>query len=244
MELINVGNRIINSYLYKIQDGYVLIDTGYEHSFSGFIKKIEKKGISPNDISYIFLTHAHDDHAGFMNQLLRINPVLKVIVHPKALEILYRGQNSFHGGCTSHLALGFCHLMALMGKGDHYFPPCDVEFENRFIILSEENRNSTEQIIGGKIYETPGHTADSISLLHKEGTLFCGDAAMNGLPSRHRITIWVENKEAFIDSWKQIIDLHPAAVLPAHGKAFSYEQLIKNLRYAKDMFLRPLATSK
>lgn len=244
MELLNVGNRIVNNYLYKIQDGYVLIDTGYEHSFSNFLRKIKSKGIYPNDISFVFLTHAHDDHAGFLNLLLQSSSNVKVIVHPKALESLYRGQNSFKGGCTSYLALKFCHLMGLMGKGEHFFPPYSAEFNNRLIVLSEENWNNVEQVLGGKIYETPGHTGDSISLLYRDGTLFCGDAAMNGLPSRHKITIWVENKKEFIDSWKRIIDLHPTVILPAHGKAFAYKQLIKNIRYAENMLLRPLIPTK
>jgi glyoxylase-like metal-dependent hydrolase (beta-lactamase superfamily II) len=240
MEMYNVGNRIVNNYLYKIRDGYVLIDTGYEHSFSNFISKIKSKGIYPNDISFVFLTHAHDDHAGFLNQLLQCDSNIKVIVHPKALETLYRGQNSFEGGCTSFLALIFCNLMGFFGKGEHRFPPYSEQFKNRLIVLSEENWKDVEHILSGKIYETPGHTNDSISLLHRNGILFCGDAAMNGLPSRHKITIWVENKKEFIASWKRIIDLHPLVILPAHGKAFEYKQLIKNMRYAENMLLRSL----
>ena len=43
-----------------------------------------------------------------------------------------------------------------------------------------------------EILETPGHTADHISLLVGD-KLFCGDAAMNSFPSRRRTIIWIEN---------------------------------------------------
>ena len=32
MEIYNVGNRVMNTYIYPIATGYVMIDTGYEHS--------------------------------------------------------------------------------------------------------------------------------------------------------------------------------------------------------------------
>ena len=31
-KIINVGNRIMNTYVYHTPSGYIMIDTGYEHS--------------------------------------------------------------------------------------------------------------------------------------------------------------------------------------------------------------------
>ena len=33
MEIWNVGNRIVNTYIYQIEDGYIMIDTGYDNRF-------------------------------------------------------------------------------------------------------------------------------------------------------------------------------------------------------------------
>ncbi len=54
-----------------------------------------------------------------------------------------------------------------------------------------------------------------------------GDAAMNGFPSRHRITIWVENPEDFGNSWKSILAEHAGLIYPAHGKPFPPSDLEK-----------------
>ncbi len=43
-------------------------------------KRANKQGIAFSEIKYIFLTHAHDDHAGFLNELLSKYPELKVII--------------------------------------------------------------------------------------------------------------------------------------------------------------------
>lgn len=63
MEIYNAGNRIMNTYVYESSVGYIMVDTGYEHSLKDVEKKLNKKNIKLSDIKYVFLTHAHDDHA-------------------------------------------------------------------------------------------------------------------------------------------------------------------------------------
>lgn len=242
--MFNAGTRIINNWVYSIPEGFVLVDTGYEKDFAHLKKQLSSQNIDVRDIRYVFLTHAHDDHAGFLNEILEQATDTKVIMSRKAIETLYRGQNSFIGGCTSYLALFFCHLMKLFAKGAHRFPPLKPEFNKNCIFISAENRNEAEAKLCGTIIDTPGHTADSISLLLNDGTLFCGDAAMNGLPSLHKITIWAEDKEAFFQSWQTIISLKPSCIYPGHGKPFNYSELERNMHYARKLKLYPLSYSK
>ena len=241
--MINIGNRIMNNWIYPVDDGYVLIDTGYDTDFERFLKKLDKESIKIENIKYIFLTHAHDDHAGFLNQLLLMGPDIKVIMSDKAMETLYRGQNSFDGGCTSGVALVFCLFMKLIGRGSHRFPPLEHHFEERCIFITDVNRKDIEKKLRGKVLETPGHTADSISLFHESGILFCGDAAMNGFPSTHKITIWAEDKVAFAESWNKIIKLKLKMIYPAHGKPISCNELKNNISYVEAMKLYPLKPS-
>lgn len=228
MDIINLGNRIVNTYLIKTESYYLLIDTGYEEQFPGFCKKLAAHNISLNEIDYVFLTHAHDDHAGFLNDILQ-HTNAKIIMHPKAMEGLRRGQNSFDGGCPNKLALLFCKLMGLLGKGEHRFPPIEKQYENRCILIDGHNKKDIESKLHGKIIETPGHTDCSISLHLDEGALFCGDAAMNGLPSIHRVTIWVSDLQLFCSSWESIIASNPTRIFPGHGKPFLVTDLCRLL---------------
>jgi len=57
----------------------------------------------------------HNDHAGFLNEVLN-NSDAKVILHPKAVDRLKEGINSFEGGCAGRLALTFYGIMKLFGK--------------------------------------------------------------------------------------------------------------------------------
>ena len=126
----------MNTYVYPCSEGYVMIDTGYEHSLKDVEKKLNKKNISLADIKYVFLTHAHDDHAGFLNELLDKNKNVKVIMSDKAMPTLKRGQNSFEGGCSTLLAWVFCKLMGLVGKSEHSFPVIEDRHKHRFVEIS------------------------------------------------------------------------------------------------------------
>ncbi len=229
MVVYNLGNRIVNTYLYPIEQGYVLIDTGYEDGYRRFLNNFKKINVSLKEIRYLFLTHAHDDHAGFLCELLWNAPWIKVIMHTGAKEILTKGQNSFEGGCAGRFAYIFCQIMKLFGKGQHRFPPITDRLFEQFLEITDDNIEELENILQGKIIETPGHTQDSISLLLNEGILFCGDAAMNGIPSMKRITIWIESKSQYKSSWNKIISLKPQLIYSGHGKPFAVKDLKQNI---------------
>ena len=236
MEFFNLGNRVVNNYLISTEVGYVLIDTGYEGGFKHFINKLNHVRIFPKDIRYVFLTHAHDDHAGFLNEVLAATDA-KVILHPKAIERLKIGQNSFEGGCSSRLAYLFCKILAFCGKGEHKFPAIKPEYLPRLITTDSEEFRTLQ--LPFKILETPGHTADHISLLIGD-TLFCGDAAMNNFPSQKRVIIWIENLQQFKRSWQTILAAAPKTIYPAHGKPFPASDLQKYLPALDKIQLHPL----
>ena len=234
--IYNLGNRVVNNYLVPAKEGYILVDTGYEDGFKRFQKKLHKAGIDPKEIKYIFLTHAHDDHAGFLNEVLEITDA-KVILHPKAVEGLKRGQNSFEGGCSSRLAYAFCILLKLLGKGEHKYPSIREEYLPRLITTDSEEFRSID--FEYKVIETPGHTADHISMIVGD-KLFCGDAAMNGFPSIKRVIIWIEDLTQFKDSWGKIVNAGPAMLYPAHGKPFKTSDLKKYYFYLDKIHLYAL----
>ncbi len=230
MDIYNVGNRVMNTYIYHALEDYIMIDTGYEHSLKNVEKRASKQGISLSEVKYVFLTHAHDDHAGFLNELLSKYSGIKVIISNRAMPTLIKGQNSFVGGCSGLAALVFCEFMKLIGKGKHLFPAINKQNMDRFIEISPQNLADAENLLQGKILFTPGHTSDSISL--KIGNIiFCGDAAMNGLPSFKRITIWIEDKNAFQNSWNILIDEEADWIYPAHGKPFRRDNLRKYINH-------------
>ena len=216
-----------------------MIDTGYEHSLKDVEAKLNKHDIELSDIKYVFLTHAHDDHAGFLNELLGKNENLKVIMSDKSMPTLKRGQNSFEGGCSTVLAWIFGKLMGVVGKAEHRFPAIDEKYNDRFIEITETNKEELEEILQGTILFTPGHTADSISL-KVDNAIFCGDAAMNDFPSIKRLMILIEDTADFEKSWDTLLDEDANTIYPAHGRPFSKSDLAKYKKYISKLRLYKL----
>ncbi len=235
MEMINIGNMMINNYLLKIPDGYMAIDTGYEGNFDRFCKGLKMKNIELEKIRYIFLTHAHDDHAGFLGKLLQATDA-SAIVHKDSPQRLALGHNLPIGGCPTALAKAFFLCMRIAGKGKHEFPGVDVS--DRAIVWDGHAQPLRERSIPLDILALPGHTADSIGLLSDSGDLFCGDAAMNGFPSLKRNTIWVENLDDYARSWDSMIRSHAKTVYPSHGRPFPVSDLIKFRKFLNGIRLR------
>lgn len=224
MQILNLGNKVLNNYIIKTAKGCIVIDTGYAGGFETFRMKFEASGLKPDDIKLIFLTHAHDDHAGYLNELLEYTAA-PVVVHSTSVERLKKGQNSFEGGCSTRLAFAFCKFMELLGKGEHRYPP--VEKTDRYLEYDGKRQYANELGFEASIIELPGHTGDSIGLLLNDGILFCGDSAMNGFPSKARHTIWIENVEDFQKSWDRILGLKVKTLYPAHGRPFMSVDLAK-----------------
>ena len=63
-----------------------LVDTGTFFSVPGVMEVLCQKDISPENISYVFLTHIHLDHAGGAGKFMRLFPNAKLVVHPRAVR--------------------------------------------------------------------------------------------------------------------------------------------------------------
>ena len=97
MRPINLGTPAVNTYLFPTLAGYLLVDTGYSGGESAFFRRLSRKKIDLNELQWVFLTHAHDDHAGFLNEVL-LRTRARVLLHPLAAERLRRGKNPDIGG--------------------------------------------------------------------------------------------------------------------------------------------------
>jgi len=60
------------------------VDTGTSHSVPRLLAALDRAGIGRDAVDYIFVTHAHLDHAGGAGRLLQQLPAARVVVHPRA----------------------------------------------------------------------------------------------------------------------------------------------------------------
>ncbi|MGI6537533.1 MAG: TMEM165/GDT1 family protein [Caldicoprobacterales bacterium] len=235
--LINAGNRLSNIYLIELDKGFLLIDAGYRKQFRYFEKALKKKGIALTDIAYVLITHVHEGHVGFLSQLLEKTEA-RIILHPVSAERLKAGESSFGGGFSSIWAWILYKLVKLFGRKKDSFQPLDTS--DRYILATKEELPKIEKALSAKLVPLPGHTKDSIGFLFDNKVLFCGDAAMNGIPGRSHFIIRMEDLDEYKASWEKMMRLEFEKVYPSHGKPFTKEQLIKCSGKLKKIRLYPL----
>ena len=71
MNIINVGYDSTNYYLLELENGKLLIDSGFPGTLPKLSAELKRKGIAIIEIKYFLATHYHPDHAG-LAQVARV----------------------------------------------------------------------------------------------------------------------------------------------------------------------------
>lgn len=242
MNMISIPLSMGVVYLVPCQGGYLQVDTAYNRDYPAFRKGLQKAGVRIEEINYLFLTHHHDDHAGFLHELARDTDVT-IVANRMAKELLLIGENdkTHGGGWVSPLIRFLAETkMRFDRKWTLTFPPFTLR--DRDVQVDGDNCDLLRKIgIPGDILYTPGHTIDHHVLLLDSGEVFCGDAAANMLlfAGSHYFPVFMTDIEAAYQSWQKLLDAGARTVYPAHGKPFPAARLKEQLGKIKSGDLIP-----
>jgi len=246
MEIIQLKLSVTNDYLIKVNDKFILIDTGYIEDWELFCKRLREAEVELINISHIILTHHHDDHCGLLNRIVQENNNIQIVMTNMTKELLLKGENDkTHGGGLLNKRISFLmnlkhlYLSLLLKKfidknNNLKFPP--YSFRDNDIIVKDKIKLRDIGIdISGEFIETPGHTIDSISILFEDGSCFVGDAAANFLKfaGTKYCVVFIMDIVEYYNSWGKIIKEKAKVIYPAHGKSFGISKLEKNINKNK-----------
>jgi glyoxylase-like metal-dependent hydrolase (beta-lactamase superfamily II) len=228
-EVIVLKFEFTNVFLVPIKDGYVLIDNAYEKEYDLFLDYLRDKNISIKDIKYILLTHHHDDHVGFLNQIVAENKNVRIVLAKETAKLLRKGKNNLENGggiVNSTIYTLFRIKQILTPSWNLTFPPYVIR-ENDIVIVKDYFDLSGILGIDLVAIHTPGHSSDSTTFIYNEKIAFCGDLASNFLnwAGAKYLTLFNEDINIVYESWKKLIDIKIVTIATAHGKSFH----IKNL---------------
>lgn len=221
-KIINLGTFAVNSYIIETPIGLIAVDSGYPKDFTGYKVKFLAKGLNFSNIKFFFLTHCHDDHTGFLKELMELAPDAKLILHTEAISRLKVGHNPHTHGASYRLMQKF--LVKTRDK-EKYFPAIDNL--NRYLTFDGTKQFLKEVGIDIEIIALPGHTADSIGLLFPDGRMLIGDAAFNMPIAVKNAPLVLEDVEALRKTWDFIIS-NAQEIITSHGKPIKKEKLIKS----------------
>src|SRR3989304_1209760 len=148
-----------------------IVDTGSNDAVPLVLEALAAKGLAPEDVDYLVLTHIHLDHAGGAGLLMTKLPNAKLTVHPRGARHITDPQRLIEGTVAVYGADAARRLY-----GDLVPVP-----EARIIETPHEARvalNGREL----RFIDTPGHARHCVSIVDGgAGRIFAGDTSR---PSR------------------------------------------------------------
>ena len=142
-----------------------LVDTGTVFSVPGVIETLKHKNLAPENVSYVFLTHIHLDHAGGASEFMQCLPNAKLVVHPRGARHMADPSKLIEGAKAVYGAMEFSRMYGEIR-------PIDV---GRIIEAPDELRIN----FNGRpllFLDTPGHARHHYCIFdEKSHSFFTGD---------------------------------------------------------------------
>lgn len=215
-EIINAGDKLVNRWMFPCDDGYCLIDTGFEKSYGKFKEKLKELNIELKNIKYVVITHMHSDHVGFLKKLLADTEAM-LIYDASDKRRLEAGKNNLNTYVSRFEYLVLSRISTLFIETTQCFP---AVFYNNYA----DAKTQPLADYGVEFMFLKGHTECDLCVKF-ENKIFCGDLCMNGLGASRRAPTWIYNKYDMLTSWAEIMNSGAEYVYPGHGKPFKTSSL-------------------
>jgi glyoxylase-like metal-dependent hydrolase (beta-lactamase superfamily II) len=217
----------LNSYLFKAEDGCLLVDTGWntDEAFGALARQLGEADVSFSDLKYIAITHVHPDHYGLVGRLRH---------HTKAELVIHEIERTF-------LDSRYVHYESLLEEMDQWLRINGVPEEARpqmqraslsilglvWVSMPDRPVRGGEHLQVGdfdlEVVWTPGHSRGHICFYErKRGVLVSGDHVLPVItPNVSMHTQSMGNPLVdYIDALRAVEELPVEVVLPAHEHVF------------------------
>ncbi|MBN1176589.1 MAG: MBL fold metallo-hydrolase [Dehalococcoidales bacterium] len=222
------GPPHINAYLVRGDNGYLLVDAGWntDSSFGTMHNTLVKNGLGFEEISQIFVTHVHPDHYGMAGRIKKLSgatiamhPIEKDLIDPRYVhmeELLHQTDSMLVDNGVPHDQMVKLRD-ATVGLENFIDPtPPDITLRDGDTVTTGE---FTFQVIW-----TPGHSSGHLCLYEpQKKILLSGDHILPRITPN--ISVHPQSIEnplgRYVESLKELKKLNVELVLPGHDEPFT-----------------------
>ena len=216
MKITTIDLGMVNAYLVKTNDGFVLIDTGLPSQWPRLESQLNAAGCRPGDLKLVVLTHGDWDHIGNC-VTLRQQYGAKLAMHAADVPMAAEGvtpQRTIRP-LLFKLMFTLMRLRRSMPQVARFTPD----------LLLSDGQRLDDFGLAAKVLHLPGHTKGSIAVLTNDGGLFAGDTVGNrGKPD---CSPFVEDLAQLKHSVQVFQGLNAVMVYPGHGRPFPAAALLQ-----------------
>ena len=214
--VVAIRLSMVNCYLLKSSESFVLIDTGFPWQRSKLRNALQQAGCTKANLRLVLVTHSDFDHTGNCAWLRKKYgvPVAMHRAEAAAVEAGRMLQSREHQ--PGPLARTLIYLVGLLAF--RRFKP---------EVLLSEGDDLSSYGIDARVFHIPGHSTGSIGVLTGDGSFFCGDllTTKQGKPVKGALVDEANEMDASIERLKS---LDIKTVYPGHGRPFTMAEYLQN----------------
>jgi glyoxylase-like metal-dependent hydrolase (beta-lactamase superfamily II) len=215
-KLISIRAGLTNCYLLAEHGNCLLVDTSTKGYPEKLIKAITSRGYAMSDLKFIFLTHAHYDHAGSAKALKDASGA-SVIIHESEKENIAEGFMRIPKGTTPmHKFISYMGRNGPMERKIGGYAPVKAD------MVFSDALDLREFGFDARIIHTPGHTVGSSTLIVGDKAVV-GDAMFNMTGSYY--PGFANDEPTLKKTWQKLLQLDVMRYLPSHGKPIEKAKL-------------------
>jgi glyoxylase-like metal-dependent hydrolase (beta-lactamase superfamily II) len=221
-----LGN--LNAYLVRGEDGWLLVDTGWNCSeaFHALEEQLQDLGLGFDALSQIVITHVHPDHYGLMGTLTRTCGA-KTAMHRDGCVVIEEIARDKHGRAiqvaAQLMANGVPEVeVAMVGGGFTAVRDTLTHLDLPDLVLDGGEMISTG-VFNFEVISTPGHAPGHVCLYERDRKiLLSGDHILPRITPSVSLVPFHEGNPlgAYLDSLRNTDHLDVDLVLPAHEEVF------------------------
>jgi len=209
-DIIPISSATANCYLVLGEKPY-LVDTNVPKARKKIMQALSGKGLKPEDLAYILITHHHYDHTGSAAELKRLSGARLAAGKEDAPVI--DGSRPQPGPSD----------LSLMGRLMGILPGSWVERYQRFDRVGVDMELRDGEVLeelGLEVLELPGHTSGGVAFYDRAGKrAFVGDmvAFIMGRAGPPFLS-FSEDKGDILSSISRLAELDLEYAFPGHGR--------------------------
>jgi glyoxylase-like metal-dependent hydrolase (beta-lactamase superfamily II) len=178
IDVVYVRERVAASHLIVDDGEAAFVDVGTNYSAPLLLATLDEKGLEPEQVRYVCVTHVHLDHAGGAGELMRQLPQATLVVHPRGERHMVDPSKLIAGTIAVY---GEDRTQALYGE----IQP--IPAERVKAVQDEETLELGRRHL--RFLDTPGHAYHHYCVVDDDsGSIFSGDTF--GLSYRELDTAW------------------------------------------------------
>ena len=224
-----IPNAWYPTYVIRGEKKNLMIDAGVNLLGPRYLTSVKDILGDIDQLHYLFLTHSHYDHVGSAHYLKRHIPGLRIGAHARVAGLLKKPSVL---EMMNRLSANHVELLKYNTAGeDLTLHP----FETDLLLKQGDEFDLGE--LTCRVYETPGHTKDSLAFYFPEIKALFPSEACGVLQDETRSELQVEfltSYRDYIDSLKLMISIEPEIVCLGHGWVLTHKD-------AKDFLKRSLS---